>query len=55
MRKILTAEERCEFYKRVTENLMERMKSSPLQADVDVEDDDYDGGRFDYLTSRGVK
>ena len=56
MRKILTVEERREFYKRVTESLMERMKSSPLQADVDVaDDDDYDGGRFDYLTSRGVK
>jgi hypothetical protein len=55
MRKILTAEERREFYKRVTESLMELMKSSPLQADVDVEDDDYDGGRYDFYTTRGVK
>ena len=55
MRKILTAEERREFYNRVTESLMERMKSSPLQPDVDVADDDYDGGRYDFYTTRGVK
>lgn len=55
MRKILTAEERLEFYKRVNESLMELMKSSPLQADVDVADDDYDGGRYDFYTTRGVK
>jgi hypothetical protein len=56
MRKILTADERREFYKRVTESLMERMKSSPLQEDVDVaDDDDYDGGRYDFYTTRGVK
>ena len=55
MRKILTPEERREFYKRVTESLMEIMKTSPLQADVDVADDDYDGGRYDFYTTRGVK
>jgi hypothetical protein len=55
MRKILTVEERIEFYKGVTERLMERIKNEGLQPDVDVADDDYDGGRFDYLTSRGVK
>jgi hypothetical protein len=55
MRKILTAEERREFYKGVTERLMERMKNEGLGADVDVDDDDYDGGRYDFYTTRGVK
>jgi hypothetical protein len=55
MRKILTAEERIEFYKGVTERLMERMKNEGLGTDVDVDDDDYDGGRYDFYTTRGVK
>ena len=54
MKKTLTVEERREFYKRVTESLMELMKNSPLQPDVD-DDDDYDGGRYDFYTTRGVK
>lgn len=62
MRKTLTVEERREFYKRVTESLMERMKNEGLDADVDFydfyttrADDDYDGGRYDFYTTRGVK
>ena len=48
-------ERRREFYKGVTERLMERMKNEGLDADVDVADDDYDGGRYDFYTTRGVK
>lgn len=56
MRKVLTVEERREFYKGVTERLMERMKNEGLDADVDVaDDDDYDGGRYDFYTTRGIK
>lgn len=56
MRKTLTVEERREFYRGVTESLMERMKSYPIQPDLDVpDDDDYDGGRYDFYTTRGVK
>jgi hypothetical protein len=53
MRKILTVEERIEFYKGVTELIMERIKNEGLQPDVDV-DDDYDGGRYDFYTTRGL-
>lgn len=55
MRKVLTVEERREFYKKVTESLIERMKKEGLDADVDVADDDYDGGRYDFYTTRGIK
>ena len=47
---------RIEFYREVAKELAERLKTYPLQEDVDTpHPDDYDGGRFDYLTSRGVK
>jgi hypothetical protein len=55
MKKSLTVEERREFYKGVTETLWERIKREGLDADVDVDDDDYDGGRYDFYTTRGVK
>jgi hypothetical protein len=56
MRKILTAEERREFYKQVTEQLWKTMQSYPLQADLPkLHSDDYDGGRYDFYTTRGVK
>jgi hypothetical protein len=56
MRKTLTVEERREFYKQVSKELAERLKSYPIQPDVDVpDDDDYDGGRYDFYTTRGVK
>jgi len=56
----LTDEQRIErrraFYAQVTEQLWDRMKTYPIQPDLAlVRSDDYDGGRFDYLTSRGVK
>jgi hypothetical protein len=59
----LTDEQLVEFYKGSTDRLMERMKEYALYAAADDDDDehdaecdnDYDGGRFDYLTSRGVK
>lgn len=56
----LTEEERVqcriEFYREVSKGLAERLKAYPLQEDVYTSHpDDYDGGRFDYLTSRGVK
>jgi hypothetical protein len=60
MRKILTVEERIEFYKGVTERLVERMKSYALYADEEEEehssecDNDYDGGRYDFYTTRGL-
>ena len=56
----LTEEERIErrraFYAQVTERLWERMKTCPMQPDLEpVHPDDYDGGRFDYYSTRGVK
>ena len=56
----LTEEERVqrriEFYREVAKGLAERLKTYPLQEDVSTpHPDDYAGGRFDYLTSRGVK
>jgi hypothetical protein len=45
-----------EFYRQVAKELAERLKSYPIQPDVDVpDDDDYDGGRYDFYTTRGVK
>jgi hypothetical protein len=55
----LTEEERVqrriEFYREVAKGLAERLKAYPLQEDVATpHPDDYDGGRFDYYSSRGV-
>ncbi len=59
--KILTEEERREFYKGATDRLMESWKSYSLYADDNDDehdsecDNDYDGGRYDFYTTRGVK
>ena len=58
--KKLTDEQRIEFYKGATDRLVERMKSYALYADDEEEqhssecDNDYDGGRYDFYTTRGV-
>jgi hypothetical protein len=55
MKKTLTVEERRQFYKGVTEALWERIKTEGLDADADASHpDDYDGGRFDFYTTRGI-
>lgn len=55
MKKTLTVEERRQFYKGVTEALWERIKTEGLDADADARHpDDYDGGRFDFYTTRGI-
>ena len=44
---------RIEFYRKVSEMRDEMLKSYPMQEDVDVSDD-YDGGRYDFYTTRGI-
>jgi hypothetical protein len=56
----LTEEQRIErrraFYAKVAEGLWKTMQSYPLQADLPKSHpDDYDGGRYDFYTTRGVK
>lgn len=47
---------RIEFYAKVSAELASCLKGKTLCEDIpSSHDDDYDGGRFDYLTSRGVK
>jgi hypothetical protein len=52
----IRTQSQVEFYRQVAKELAERLKSYPIQPDVDVpDDDDYDGGRYDFYTTRGVK